>query len=60
MDCNWPPTVVRVRVTVVVVEVEHSSIRPVTIVATAFEEWVITVHEVRVIRIFDLSLANPS
>lgn len=60
MDRNHAPTVVRVRVTIVPVEVEHSRIRPATIATTPREEWVVTVHEVRVIRIFDLSPANPS
>ena len=42
-------TVVAVVVAIVVVEIEHTSIRRVTVIATAYEERIARVREVRVV-----------
>ena len=48
--CYRTETVVAVRATVIVVEIEHSRIRTIVEVTTTYKEWVSRVREVRVVR----------
>ena len=46
---TYTETVVAVTVPIVVVEVEYSSVRPIVIVISTFEERVVRIHKVGVI-----------